>query len=466
MSASKSTSESTSESTTPKTAPGPRGDFVLGSTLDFKESPLEFISYLQRAYGDVARFRVGPSHWYLVSHPDDIWDMMVHRAKIFLKPAVARRLWEQFLGDGILTVEGDAWKRLHGLMRPAFHRHRINAYGVTMVDYTHRMVDAWEEGAAVDFNDAMVSLTLEVVAKTLFDADVRAGTSTVARAMDTLNVEMINHIHLPIPVPRWWPSDRNRRKLAAIEDIEQIVRGVIAERRASGEDHGDLLSMLVSARTEEGDGLTDKEIRDQAMTLFFAGHETTAHAMTWTWYLLARHPAITQRLIGDIQAVTGGSRLEVEHLSELPYLDQVIKESMRILPSVWVFMKEPIEDVVVRGFKIPKGSQIMISPYVTQHDPRWFPSPETFDPDRFSPERARSIPNGAYVPFSGGGRVCLGKSFAMMEARLIIGSMLQRLHPSVPADYLPVKHAVLSMQPRDGLPTIIRHRALPVREAG
>jgi len=443
----------------PRTAPGPRGDFLLGSTLDFKESPLEFISYLHRAYGDVVRFRVGPSHWYLVSHPEDIWDMMVHRSKIFLKPAVARRLWEKFLGDGLLTVEGDRWKRLHSLMRPAFHKRRVSAYGATMVDYTHRMVDGWAEGESVDFNEAMVGLTLEVVAKTLFNADVRAGTGTVAQAMDTLNVEMLNHIHMPIPVPRWWPSERNRRKMAAIEDIEKIVRGVIAERRSSGEDHGDLLSMLVNARTEDGDRLTDTELRDQAMTLFFAGHETTAHAMTWTWYLLARHPAITERLRADIQEVTGGGRLEVEHLSQLPYLDQVIKESMRILPSVWVFMKEPTEDVVIRGFKIPKGSQIMISPFVTQHDSRWFPSPETFDPDRFSPERVKSIPTGAYVPFSGGGRVCIGKSFAMMEARLIIGSLVQRLQPSVPADYLPVKQAVLSMQPRDGLPTTVVHRA-------
>ncbi len=443
------------------TAPGPRGDFLLGSTLDFKESPAEYISYLHRAYGDVVRFRVGPSYWYLVAHPEDIWDMMVKRPKVFLKPAVARRLWSKFLGDGILTVEGDKWVRLHKLLRPAFHRKRISAYCDVMVDYTNRMIDGWDEGQQLDFDDEMVGVTLEIIAKTMFNTDVRAGTDTVAKAMHTLNEEMLNHIYMPLPVPSWWPSAGNKRKMKAIGDIEKLVWQVVADRRESGTDHGDLLSMLVSAGAEEGEGLTDKEIRDQAMTLFFAGHETTAHAMTWTWHLLATHPEITKRLRDDIQRVTGGGRITMKHLSDLPYLDQVIKESMRISPSVWVFMKEPTEDVVLGGYKVPKGAQVMISPYVTHHDPRWFPSPETFDPDRFTPERAKAIPEGAYVPFSGGARVCLGKVFAMMEARLIIGTLLQRVEPTMVDGHKVVRQAVLSMQPKGGLPVIAKWCASP-----
>ena len=439
-------------------APGPRGDFLLGSTLDFKESPLEFISYVHRAYGDVARFRVGPSHWYLMAHPEDIWEAMVKKPDIFVKPQIARRLWEKFLGNGLLTLEGAEWKRMHKLVRPAFHRRRIEAYADIMVNYTHRMVDVLEPNSQIDFDDTMVSLTLEIVAKTLFDADVRQGAEQVGKAMHVLNVEMLNHIHMPLPVPRWWPSKRNRRKMRAIDNIEEIVRDVIKERRAEGIDRGDLLSTLIFSETDDGEKMTDKEIRDQSMTLFFAGHETTAHAMTWIWYLLARHPTVTARLQADIDRVSSNGHLTLAHLKELPYLDQVIKEGMRILPSVWVFMKEPTQDVVVRGVRIPKGCQIMISPFVTHHDPRWFPSPETFDPDRFSPERVKSIPNGAYIPFSGGGRVCMGRSFAMMEAKLIIGSLLQRLVPKVPADVVPTKQAVLSMQPLDGLPTDIEFR--------
>ncbi|MFT4979148.1 MAG: cytochrome P450 [Myxococcota bacterium] len=445
-------------------APGPRGDTLLGSTLDFKDKPLDFISYIHHAYGDVARFRVGPMHWYLMAHPEDIWEAMVRKPDIFVKPNIAKRLWEKFLGNGLLTLEGAEWKRMHSLVRPAFHRHRIEAYAETMVSYSHRLVDAMEPGSQIDFDDAMVSLTLEIVAKTLFDADVRDGTTQVGEAMHVLNVEMLNHIHMPIPVPRWWPSTRNRRKMRAIDNIEEIVRAVIEERRAEGTDRGDLLSTLILSRDDEGVGMTDKEVRDQAMTMFFAGHETTAHAMTWAWFLLARHPLVTARLQADIDAVTRGERLSIAHLKELPYLDQVIKEAMRILPSVWVFIKQPTEDVVVRGFRIPKGSPVMISPYVTHHDARWFPSPETFDPDRFSPERAGDIPNGAYIPFSGGQRVCIGRNFAMMEAKLVLGSLLQRLVPSVPADFMPVKQAVLSMQPLGGLPTNVTFRR-PLLEA-
>ncbi len=433
-------------------APGPKGGMVLGSALDFKASPLEFICYVHRAYGDVARFRVGHQHWYLISHPDDIHDIMTKRAKVFLKPAIARRLWDKFLGDGLLTSEGEEWRRQIKLIRPAFAKTRVAAYGDLMVDYTHRMVDAWAQDQRVDFSEAMVALTLEVVAKTLFNADVKGDAAIVGEAMHVLHEEMLNHIYMPLPVPRWWPSKANRRKMKAITDIEEIVRGFIEERRASGEDRGDLLSTLILARTEEGEQLDDKEVRDQSMTLFFAGHETTAHAMTWAWYLLAKHPEVTARLQREIHAVTGGARLKVEHLTEVPYLEWVINEGMRILPSVWVFMKEPTEDTTIRGVHIPKGAPILISPYVIQHDGRWFPSPETFDPERFSPARSATIPKGAFVPFSGGSRTCLGKGFAMMEAQLIIGTLVQRLQPTIPAGHVPEKQAVLSLQPMGGLP--------------
>jgi cytochrome P450 len=440
-----------------KTPPGPRGDLFLGSTLDFKAHPAKYIRYVAQTYGDVTRFRVGPAYWYLVTHPEDIHDMMIKRGHIFLKPKIAKRLWDKFLGDGLLTTEGKVWERQSRLVRPAFRRSRVHAYGSTMVEYTHRMIDRWEDGQRVDMAEAMAGVTLEIVAKTLFDADVHAGTSTIAKAMVVLQKEMLEHIYMPLPVPRWWPSEANKRKLKAIADIEDIVQDVVDDRRASGEDHGDLLSMLLQP-DETGDRLSDKELRDQAMTLFFAGHETTANAMAWAWMLFAQHPEVTQRIQTDLAEVTGGDRIDVKHLPDLPYLDWCVKECLRLRPSVWVFIKEPTEDVEMRGFKIPKGAPVLISPYVTQLDERWFPSPQTFIPERFSPERAKSIPKGAYVPFSGGKRVCLGQGFAMMEMKLILGSMLQRLRPRLADGYVPAHKAELSMHPDGGLPSDVLFR--------
>jgi cytochrome P450 len=448
-----------------KTPPGPRGDLLLGSTLDFKDKPARFIRYVANCYGDVTRFRVGPAYWYMLAHPEDIQDAMTRRADVFIKPKIAKRLWEKFLGDGLLTEEGDAWKRLHTLVRPAFHRTRIRAYGETMVEFTNRMLDGWTDGDSVDLDDAMVGLTLEIVAKTLFDADISDGAERFGAAMHELQKQMVEHIHMPLPVPRWWPSESNKRKLSAIDEIETIVWGVIEERRKTDEDRGDLLSMLLMARDEDGDGLTDKEIRDQSMTIFFAGHETTAHAMTWAWYLLARNPHVVERLQREIDEVTDGGPLTVAQLKEIPYLEWVFLEAMRVLPSVWVFMKETTEDVEVRGFRIPKGAPVIISPFVTHHDERWFPSPETFDPLRWEPEKAKLLPKGAYVPFSGGQRICIGKTFAMMEARLVLGTMLQRITPAVPADYRAKWVAELSMHPDGPLPIDVRFRdPAPQRE--
>ncbi len=442
-----------------KTAPGPHGDMLLGSTLDFKDRPLRFLKYVADSYGDVSRFRIGPAYWYLITNPSHIQDVMTTRSKLFLKPKIAKRLWEKFLGNGLLTTEGEVWKRHHKLVLPAFHRERIAGYADIMVSYTESMIAAWPEGGEVDVDDEFVSLTLRIVAKTLFDADVADGAEAVGQAMHVLNKEMLEHIHMPVPVPRWWPSARNKRKLAAIADIEAIVWTVIEERRASGEDRGDLLSMLLMTRDESGEGLSDKEIRDQLMTFFFAGHETTAHAMSWGWYLLAKHRKVAARLQADLREVTGGASLTAAHLRDLPYLCQTVDESLRFLPSVWVFIKEPTEDTTIGGYRVPKGAPVLISPYVTHHDPRWFKSPETFDPDRFGPERKEEIPRGAYFPFSGGQRICIGKNFALMEMRLILGTMLQRLQPRVSETYELASKAELSLHPEGALPVTVERRA-------
>jgi len=443
-----------------KRIPSPNGHWFWGHTLAFKDKPLEYCMDAREAHGDVVKFRIGFHDWILVNDPKIVWDICVKRQREFLKPKIAKRLWSKFLGEGILAADGDKWKRNQKLVRPGFHRERIEAYGKIIVDYTTMLADAWraDESGKRDIQKDMTRLTLAIVCKTLFDADFADDDNRVNSAMATLNEIMLDHIHLPLPTPRWWPSAKNRKKVAALDEIEDIVVSMIHERKVEAVDRGDLLSMLIQARDENGEQLDDKQLRDEAMTLFFAGHDTTSNALTWMWLLLSRHPEVETRLLEELESVLQGRPPTFEDLRHLPYLDMVVKESMRILPSVWVFMREPAEDVEIDGYHFPKGAFIMISPYTLGHHPELFENPERFDPERFTKENEAQLPPGAYVPFAAGNRMCIGKAFASMEARLVLATLLPAFKAGVPKDYEPELLAELSLHPKDGMPFDVRPR--------
>ncbi len=434
----------------------PKGGAILANTAEFQKQPLQFVMKYWKQYGDVVHFRVALLDWYLVAHPDLVWEITVNRASEFQKPLINKRIFKLFLGNGVLSSDGDFWKRQHKMMLPGFHKQRIDAYGEIMVRYTEELLQDWKQGEQRDFCADMNSLTLRVVAKTLFDADVRGAAKRFGEAMRVIDRVLVSHINLPLPLPKWWPSKANRQKILAIREIEGIIHDIINERRASGEDRGDLLSMLVFAKDDAGGGMTDQQLRDESMTLFFAGHETTAHALTWMWFLLARHPAVQTRLKEELRGVLGDRSLTVADLPNLPYLDMVVKESMRILPSVWSFMRQPIEDTQIGDFLVPKNAQVFICTYILHHDPRYWDEPEEFRPERFSREEEKKIHRGAYMPFGAGPRICLGKSFAMMEARLILGTLIQNAEANVPDGYEIDPVPQLSLHPRDGLPTEVR----------
>lgn len=438
------------EKKTGRVPPRPVGHLLFGNAEAFQKEPLAFVIRMAKEHGDVFRFRILHEDWYFVAHPTLAYDVTTKRPELFHKPRVARRIWRLFLGKGILVADGPEWKKAQRLMLPGFHKRRVEAYGETMVAYTQQMLRGWQSGERRDFREDMTELTLRIVGKTLFDADITADAGLIGDGMRTIQEMLVEHINLPLPLPRWWPSPGNRRKIRAIENIEKILYRLIRERRADGTDHGDVLSMLVYAKGEDGEPMTDVELRDQAMTLVFAGHETTAHALTWMWYLLAKHPEVTAKLRAQITAAVGDGPLTVEKLAEVPYLEQVVKESMRFLPSVWSFMREPTEDVVVGDFRIPKGAPIMISPYVLHHDERFHPEPEVFRPERWTKEYERGLPKGAYMPFSLGPRICMGHAFAMMESKLILGTCVQRAEPHVAPGYEPEHKAQLSLHPGDG----------------
>ena len=444
------------------------GGGLFGHTVEFQQAPLEFTieaGRQARSHGDVACWRVGPYRWWLLNDPKHISEVLVAGASGFHKPKLVKRLWRHFLGLGLLSLEDEAWKQEHRMVRPAFHKERIDAYAVTMVRYTEEMLAEWTEGQRREMSVEMAALTLRIVAQTLFAADVKGDARKVGECMAVISDKLVEHINKPLPVPKWWPSKGNRAKHRAIADMEAVLLRVIEDRRATGEDRGDLLSSLVFARDEAGQGLSDRQLRDEAMTLFFAGHETTAGALVWMWYLLATHPEVTARLREELVRVVGpdpaARPIRVADLAELPYLGQVVKESMRRLPSVWSLMRSPTSPWPVPGtpYVIPAGDVIFISPYVTQNDERWFPDPERFDPERFTPEAEAALPKGAYFPFAAGPRMCLGKNFAVMEARLILGTLVRHLEPNVPEGFTPEFLAQLALRPKRGMPFDVRAHA-------
>ena len=404
------------------------------------------------------RFQVGFDTWYLLAHPDDIYDVTVTRHQDFVKPKINKRIFRFFLGNGLLSSDGAYWKRQHKLIMPGFHKRRIDAYGELMVRYTEEMLAGYADGQQRDMSDDMHHLTLRIVVKALFDADVKEDAPTVGRAMKVINQVLVDHVNMPLPTPRWWPSKANRRKHQAIREIEEIVQGVIEDRRASGQDQGDLLSMLLMAKSESGEQMTDQELRDESMTLFFAGHDTTAFTLVWTWYLLAKNPRVKDKLDEELNRVLGGRSPVVDDLPTLPYLGMVVRESMRILPSVWSFMRSPVRDVEIGGYTLEKGSNIFIVTWIPHRDPRWYDDPEVFVPERWEGKLEKEIPRGAYLPFSHGPRVCIGKAFALMEARLVLATMAQRIDATLADDHQLTYWPRLSLSPKGGLPLTVRNR--------
>ncbi|MBW2215095.1 MAG: cytochrome P450 [Deltaproteobacteria bacterium] len=343
---------------------------------------------------------------------------------VFISRALVRDIMFVFLGNGLVPNDGESWKRQHKLIMPGFHKKRVDAYAPTMVDFTERMLARWQEGERRDMRLELNALALEVVADTLFDIDIGAGDSeTIRGALADIS-----------------------KILVTDADKEEIIRRVHEERRTYKTDRGDLFSHMVFVEDEQG-GMSDKQLRDEAMTLIFAGHETTAHALTWTWYLLAKNPDKVAKMGEELGRVLNGRRAEVEDLPNLPYLEMVVKESLRLLPSVWAYARQAQRDLVIEGYEIKKGQTITISHIAAGRNAKYYDNPLELRPERWTREFERSLPRGAYTPFAGGPRVCLGQQFAKMEMRMILATLLQRVEPNLAAGFEPDFVTELSMHP-------------------
>lgn len=393
-----------------------------------RREPLSFMLRLAHTYGDMCSFRVGLENVFFVNHPDYVRDILVNHYDNFLKGRGKQRS-RRFLGEGVLLSEGNKHRSQRRLAQPAFHRNRIAAYASVMGEHCERMSSQWRDGQTLDIWPYMVRLTLGIVGKTLFDADVESESDRVGRAMNAA-VSRYRAYKLPLakllermPLPSMIRFHRGKERL------RRVVFDLIEERRHSGKDHGDLLSTLLLAEDEQDDRrrMTPEEIWDEALTFFIAGYDTIATAMMWTWYLLSQHPEVEARLHAEVDEVLAAGRpATFDDLPRLSYTEKVLSESMRLYPPTWRLVRRAIRDFPIGDHVIPSGALVVVCQYAMHRSPRYYPDPETFDPERFTAEAKAARPRFSYFPFGGGPRHCMGEPFAMLEGVILLASIARR----------------------------------------
>jgi len=429
----------------------------------FPFDPLAFGLSVARDFGDIAHYHIGPLHVYQLNHPDLARQILVEQPEKFHKPRLLKRAFGPFAGAGLVTSDGALWKQQRKLMQPAFNHSHLAKYGAVMVEHARRMADSFAEGQPLEVNAEMARLTLGIVIKCLFGADLTGETQELGRLMVAVLDAANQRLNAVLRIPSWVPTRRNLREKHALARLDAMLHGLIAMRRASGANQDDLLSVLLTATDEEsGVRMSDQQLRDEMMTLVLAGHETTATALTWTWYLLAQHAEVEARLLDELDRALRGRPPTAADLPNLPYTEMIVREAMRLYPPAPGVAREPIEDVTIGGYDVPKGSLITVNTYALQRDSRFFGDPDRFNPERFARGWEDRIPRYAYLPFGGGPRVCIGNGFAMMEARLILATMAQRCQLSLVPGQEVVPAQLVTVRPKYGIrmkPTV-RPRAI------
>jgi cytochrome P450 len=445
----------------PALPPGPRRFPGAGlspvNLLAFRRNPPGFLLDMAARYGDLVYLQAGAQAFYLLNHPDYVEDVLVTRHRNFAKGRAVQAT-RAILGNGLLTSEGNFHLRQRRLIQPIFHRQRIEGYGQAMVDHAARHAARWTAGARLNAADEMMALTLGIVGKTLFGTDVASEAGAVGQAMHVLT-EAFTQINGPFGrLYRTFKLPPVRRANAARDQLLALMERIVAEHRAGG-DRGDLLSMLLAAQHEDdGRAMTDDQVRDEAMTLFLAGHETTATALTWTWYVLSQNPEAEARLHAELDAVLGGRPPTAQDLPRLPYARMVLAEAMRLYPPVWVIGRTVLNDFELGGYTIPAGASVITSQWVLHHDPRFYPEPLAFRPERWQPEAAAQRPKFAYFPFGGGPRVCIGEQFAWMEGILVLATLAQRWRLRLVPGHPVALRPTITLRARHGLQMTVEPR--------
>jgi cytochrome P450 len=452
---------SATETTTARRPPGPKGWPLLGLTLAIRKDALGTLRRAAREYGDIVRLPIAFQDRIFLNHPDFIEQVLVIQQAKFHKSELTKRITEGLLGQGLLISEGEFWRRQRRLAQPAFHRSRINEYAATMIESTQRHIRDWRGGEQRDLAREMMALTLDVAVRTLFGTTLSAEAQQVGHSMTFLMRYQLGRQRSPVRIPESWPTSRNKRARREREFLDSLVYRFISERREqeNSSHRGDLLSLLMSAMDEDGTQMTPKQLRDETMTLFIAGHETTAQMLAWTWFLLSENPSYEARLHEELRSVLGGRPPEASDFSKLPFLHAVMSEVLRMYPPAYITARTSIEPSQIGGYEFPAGSTMLMSQWVMHRDPRYYEDPETFRPDRWLDGLAGRLPSGAYFPFGDGPRRCIGQGFAMLEAAIVIGTLAQRFQFRLVPGHHVTPEPLITLRPRNGIPMTLQARS-------
>lgn len=433
--------------------PQPKGNLLTGHLAPMSRDPLGRLTRFAREYGDVVRLRLLHLPALLVSHPGLIAEVLVARNAQFTK-SMDLRSTQMVLGEGLLTSEGERWRRWRRRMQPAFHQECIAAYSAVMTASAREISSRWNEGETRDLRREMTGLTLRSATRALFGADLAAEEERIGRAIDALCRLFDVSSAWVYLLPNYLPTPTHVRGLLAIQRLERLIARIVATRRARGRTGGDLLGMILEA----AEGEDGRIVRDQVMTLLIAGHETTSAALSWTWYLLAQHPEAEAKLHRELETVLGGREPRFDDLPRLPYAGRIIDESLRLYPPAWLVGREAAENTEIGGYPVPRGTTVYMSQWIVQRDARFYPQPERFDPDRWTEEFSRQLPSFAYFPFGGGPRVCIGAAFARTEAVLALATIAQQFRFSLVPGARVTPWPSVTLRPRQGVPVVVHRR--------
>ena len=427
----------------------------LATVWRFRGDQLQFLLDATAEH-EIVQVRLGVIRLYIVREPEHVKHILVDNNQNYDKQTRAYNALREVLGQGLLTSEGDFWRRQRRIAQPAFHRQRIASFAETMTSVTLSMLESWEPAIRshepLDMAREMMRLTLRIAGLTLLGADVQDTATDVGEAVSVISHRINDQITQIIPVPSWVPTPSNRRVRHNLEALDRIVHGIIRERRRKDEHPHDLLAMLMDVQDEEtGERMTDSQLRDEVITMFLAGHETTATALSWTFYLLSLHPQVMRAVQREVDEVLGERPPTAADVPQLRYTERVVKESMRLYPPAWVIDRRVVEDDMVGGHRFAAGSMVFLSPWVSHRNPKQWPNPLGFDPDRFTPDQERERPRYAYFPFGGGPHLCIGQPFAMMEAVLILAAVLQRVSVSLVPGRPVVPQPLVTLRPKNGV---------------